>query len=1024
MPQRGKRRPLSCAMPARASVYEPLEPRQLLAADARPTAAADAPALSTWGSTYAFRVTYADDRSINPATLDSRDVRILGPNGYTRNATFYKLKSTRGGSVVYGYYKISAPGGVWDAADNGAYAIKLNPSQVRDRAGNVAPAVKIGSFTVNVPQYPTDVAAHMATKGIVGVDVTRFGARPDDGIDDTDAIQRAIDSLPYDGDGVPDAQHVLGGTIVLPKGTFNTSRPLKLPSAVRVRGQGAATVVINASSDSTRGAFELVSDTPSGFNIGAGVENLRLVTAAAKGIRATDLRGDLIGLRVTDLTISAGAVAVDLRAARAYATEIRDVTIENPGSTALWIGPEDDGWISHVNRVSGLRVTGTARAGFAAERGLVVLGGDVTVDGLTIDETGAPVTPLYARGGPVIMRSQIRAAGASDGVVARFDNCAEVHIDRLDLAEGQRIDLVNTRHASVGNLTLPAGTSLMGSVQVQGASHLTVHTLRSTGDAGRAADERIHVVSRAAPIGGGGAPVFADVMRPASQTVRNVTAYGALPNDGIDDTAAIQRAIDALPTGTGVPGVGSDYTGGLVLLPGGRFDTSAPLLVPSGVWLRGQGNATVIHNRSSDAGRGAVELVSRHAAATNVGAAVEDLSIYTTAGMGIRADGNIAAGLIDLRLANVMIGSAGVAVDLGAVRTYHASINNLTLSHAGSSGLILGDAEGFSADNRVSGLRFYGAARDGFRADEALVVLRGSDNYFQSGWIEHPLVPALPLQVEGSATFRGTWIEYAPEHLPGGVMLALRNTTRVDFDRLFFISSVQRLSLVNAKGVRLGLLNISGHTVTLGQSVEVDERSNLTVSMAVAQRDVGMLDHPRVRVAGTYNEMDRTLILNRPPEGPNLVEDPTFGSLGGGVGGGAGDGRGDSGTLSLPAWEIIWRDHLGSIAGSAGVEQGPNGPRLRITIDTHAPNRFVTVAARLNVPSNLVGTTGVARWRIDGPGLALMYNAGYDNQYSARTMGSLTATRTPVPLRATEQLIFTLPAVGTYYISNVSLTPM
>jgi hypothetical protein len=39
-------------------------------------------------------------------------------------------------------------------------------------------------------------------------------------------------------------------------------------------------------------------------------------------------------------------------------------------------------------------------------------------------------------------------------------------------------------------------------------------------------------------------------------------------------------------------------------------------------------------------------------------------------------------------------------------------------------------------------------------------------------------------------------------------------------------------------------------------------------------------------------------------------------------------------------------------------------------------------------------------------------------------MGSLTATRTPAPLRATEQLVFTLPAVGTYYISNVSLTPM
>jgi hypothetical protein len=1012
-----------CATTRSHGFYEPLEPRQLLAGDARPTAVADAAPLALWGSTYAFRVTYADDQSINSATLDSGDVRIVGPNGYNRNAKFYRLKSTRGGSVVYGYYKIAAPGGVWDAADNGAYALKLNPSQVRDRAGNVAPAVKIGSFTVNVPQYPSDVAAGMVTKGIVGVDVTRFGATPNDGTDDTDAIQRAIDSLPYDGDGVPDAQHVLGGTVVLPKGTFNTSRPLTLPSAVRVHGQGASTVILNRSTDGNRGAFELVSDTPSGFNIGAGVEHLRLVTDASKGIRAAGLRGDLNSLRLTDLTISAGGVAIDLREARAYATDIRNVTITNPGSTALWIGPENDGWVSNVNRISGLRVTGTARAGFAAERGMVVLGGDVSVDGLIIDEARAPVTPLYVRGSPVIMRSQIRAGGLQDGVVARFDNCADVSIDRLDLGEGQRLDLVNTRHASVGNLNLTSAGSLMGSVALEGDSHLTVHTLRSAGDAGRVTDDRINVVARAGLLGATSAPAFTDVKRPASQTVRDVTQFGAIPNDGIDDTAAIQRAIDALPTGTGVPGFGAEQTGGLVLLPAGRFDTSAPLLVPSGVWLRGQGNATVIHNASSDAGRGAVELVTRHPGAANIGAGAEDLSIYTTSGLGIRADGAVTGGLIDLRLNNVMVGSAGVAVDLGAVRTYHASITNLVFSHAGSSGLILGDAEGFSADNRVVGLRFYGGARDGFRADEALVVLRGSDTYVRGGWIEHPLVPALPLHVEGSATFRGLWLEYAPEHLPSGVAIELQDTTRVDFDRLHHISALQRMKLVNAKNVRVGMLNIAGYTVTLGQSLEVDAGSNMTVAMAVAQRDVGMLDDARVRVSGTYNEMDRTLIFNRTPAGPNLIADPTFDTIDGAGGGGVGASDGSGGGAARAGWAITWNDHLGFIQGSAGVEQGPGGPRLRITADAGSANRYVTVRATLNVPANLVGTTAIARWRIDGPGLALVYNAGYDNQYSARTMGSLTATRTPVPLRANEQVVFTLPAIGTYYISSVSLTP-
>jgi hypothetical protein len=910
---------------------------------------------------------------------------------------------------------------VWDAADNGGYSVFVNPSQVRDHAGNVARAVKIGWFTVNVPQYPTNVGLHMATKGIVGVDVTRFGAVPDDGLDDTDAIQRAIDSLPKNGDGVPTAQSVLGGTIVLPKGTFNTNRPLKLPPAARVRGQGALTVLANNSTDGERGAFELVSETAHGFNIRAGVEGMRITTVASKGIRATDLRGDLQSLRLADLTISAGGAAIDLRDVRAYATEIRNVTVADPGSTALWIGPPDDGWISNVNRVTGLHVTGTARAGFRGERAMVVLGGDVAVDGLRIDETGAPVTPLYATGAPTFTRTDIRAARAlPDGVVARFENCFDVALDRLALAPGQRLDVRNVQLVSVGDLTL-AGETLMDSVSLDGVSNLSVGVLRSSVDAGRLSDPRVTVAAQAAPLAD--APrraSFAEVKRPASQTVRDVTHYGAIPDDGIDDTAAIQRAIDALPTGSGVPGVGKEYTGGLVLLPAGRFDTSAPLLVPSGVWLRGRGNATVIHNGSGDAGRGAVELVSRHDNRANVGAAVEDLSIYTVAGMGIRADGNVTGGLIDVRLSGLMIGAQSVAIDLGAVRTYHASIGNIIISNAGSSGLILGDAAGYSADNHVVGFHFLGGARGGFRADEALVVLRG-ETYFQNGWVEHPYVPALPLHVEGAAAIRGFWLEYAAEHLPDGVAVRLTNATRVHIDRLAHVSAAQRLELVNAKNVRVGVLNITGYTVTLPESVALEGDSNLAVGVVVALRDAGMFDHPRVRVESAYNHMDRALIHNRPPGGPNLLADPLFATI---PGGGVGSGREGDGGDPAADWSIQWGDGLGAITGTAAVEQGPTGPRLRVTITSNPNNRYVTLRASLNVPSNLVGTNAVARWRIDGPALALMYNANYDNQYSARAMGSLTASRTPVALRATEDLVFTLPGVGTYYISNLSVTPM
>lgn len=68
-----------------------------------------------------------------------------------------------------------------------------------------------------------------------------------------------------------------------------------------------------------------------------------------------------------------------------------------------------------------------------------------------------------------------------------------------------------------------------------------------------------------------------------SETVYDITSYGAKGNDGLDDAAAIQAALDT------AGGKG----GGVVYLPPGQYHLGAMLVVPPGVTMRGESMETV-----------------------------------------------------------------------------------------------------------------------------------------------------------------------------------------------------------------------------------------------------------------------------------------------------------------------------------------------------------------------------------------------------------------------------------------------
>jgi len=118
----------------------------------RPTAIANVSGITTaGGATHTFTVTYSDNAAINVGTLDSSDIRVTGPNGYSETATYVSVNPTGNGTPRTATYRINAPGGTWDYADNGTYFVMMRPNQVADISANFVLEGLLETFTVNIP---------------------------------------------------------------------------------------------------------------------------------------------------------------------------------------------------------------------------------------------------------------------------------------------------------------------------------------------------------------------------------------------------------------------------------------------------------------------------------------------------------------------------------------------------------------------------------------------------------------------------------------------------------------------------------------------------------------------------------------------------------------------------------------------------------------------------------------------------------------------------------------------------------
>lgn len=137
---------------SQSQVKQIIPQSQLYSPDAiAPTATASATTLTTGGDdTYTFSITYSDNNAVNISTLDSNDIRVIGPNGFNQLASFVSVDSTSNGSPTIATYSINAPGDIWNATNNGSYTITLEANQVSDINGNFASLATLGSFLVSI----------------------------------------------------------------------------------------------------------------------------------------------------------------------------------------------------------------------------------------------------------------------------------------------------------------------------------------------------------------------------------------------------------------------------------------------------------------------------------------------------------------------------------------------------------------------------------------------------------------------------------------------------------------------------------------------------------------------------------------------------------------------------------------------------------------------------------------------------------------------------------------------------------
>jgi Tol biopolymer transport system component len=148
---------------------------------------ADQPPASTGEQFLQFVVTYTDDVDLATTSFDNNDITVTAPGGGSPVAA-ERVSSVGSGTSAKVTYRIPAPGGTLDPADDGLYTLNVQANQVADANGNFVPATTLPAVQVTVtpPDGPdltvtipdTLPSAVGGSRGRARVVVTNSGNQP------------------------------------------------------------------------------------------------------------------------------------------------------------------------------------------------------------------------------------------------------------------------------------------------------------------------------------------------------------------------------------------------------------------------------------------------------------------------------------------------------------------------------------------------------------------------------------------------------------------------------------------------------------------------------------------------------------------------------------------------------------------------------------------------------------------------------------------------------------------------------
>ncbi|MFE4651522.1 glycosyl hydrolase family 28-related protein [Streptomyces sp. NPDC056707] len=561
---------------------------------------------------------------------------------------------------------------------------------------------------VNLAEDPTD-PAQAATKAYVDdvsrrFDVKTYGATADDSTNDAAAFQSAIDAASAAG----------GGVVLVPQGTYKIATPLVMKTLVTLQGAGKGVSVLSAPANSlitfTANAFwwslrDLTLKVLGGGHVIDGSHNLSAFTVTNCSLQQLGA-GYSIWYQHTGQIVEAYVSFCDLyvdgdpRTVPAFdwsdpAGGFNANVIEKCVAT---VNGDDS---QYFFKIAGTNTSSdyTYNNAFRDVVFETCSGGGIYATsqfGLVIDNCwmwddpvgGIKAAPFYVgketsglASRCTVIRNSGRigdhmAAGVKDLVL--HGSCQQTTIDSFRcVPDNGKVDLGDSSYVQFINKS--PGTTLTGTAgyvayAAEGDTHNGIAVDgRVTGDAHPRMVLKVDGSLQAGPgttapdvslyrsdvawwqtdeslsIGGqlkvGGARVV-------PLTWLNVKTYGAVGNGTVDDTAAIQDAIDDA----------NAAGGGVVYIPRGTYKLTSAIALKSHVQLKGDGiNATVLQQTSSSShgiSGSNLELVS-----------IEDLLVDgpgSGTGRGIHLGGTVVIYSFYVTMRNVMVrqfGDTGIFID-------------------------------------------------------------------------------------------------------------------------------------------------------------------------------------------------------------------------------------------------------------------------------------------------------------------------------------------------------------------------